>query len=74
MAASAAGTRASTESLSDRFAGDHVDPLAERAGELVERRAARSGKRDGRTLGMERAGNGAADAAGRAGDKGLACR
>ena len=53
---------------------DHMDALAELGGELVESRAAGSGEGDGRALGVQSAGDGAADAAGRAGDEGLAGR
>ena len=72
MAASAAGTRASTESLSDRFASTTWTRSPRRRCEFVQRRAARSREGDGRALGVERAGDGAADAAGRAGDESLA--
>ncbi len=51
---------------------DHVDPLAERGRELVERAAPGARQGDGRALGVERTGDGAADAAGCAGDESLA--
>ena len=42
-------------------ADEDVDPLAEFGGERVERFAPGAGDRDGRALGVERAGDGAAD-------------
>ena len=52
---------------------DHVDALAERSGELVEGGPARAGQRHRGAPGVQRAGDGAADAAGGAGDEAPSC-
>ena len=63
IAASAAGTSASTAAESARSHGSDVGALAELGGERLERLAPRAGERDTRALAVQRAGDRAAEAA-----------
>jgi hypothetical protein len=72
MAASAAGTSGLDRVLVGEVRLHEVNALAERRGEFVEGRPAGAGERHRRALRMERAGDGAADAARGAGHEGLA--
>ena len=70
IASSAFGTSASTCILVGQIAGQHMHALLELAGELIEHLAPRAREGDSRALLMQGARDGAADAAGGAGDQG----